>query len=142
MGASSSPSPGDSTARAIAHYTDVVRTCRQLGMEPVVTLQHFTLPVWLAQAGGFTAPEAPVRFARYVAACVEAFGDMVTWWVTVNEPAVAAVLGHLGGTVAARRALAAPRDPCDARSAAHARRWSAGDPDRLRPARHARRRYR
>ena len=67
------------------------------GMEPVVTLQHFTLPVWLAEAGGFAAPEAPVRFARYAAACVEALGDMVTWWVTVNEPMVVAVLGHLEG---------------------------------------------
>ena len=91
------PAPGRFDRAAIAHYTDVVRTCRQLGMEPVVTLQHFTLPAWLAEAGGFTAPEAPVRFARYVAACVEAFGDMVTWWVTVNEPAVVAMLGHLEG---------------------------------------------
>jgi beta-glucosidase len=91
------PEPGRFDHAAIAHYADVVRTCRHLGMEPVVTLQHFTLPVWLAEAGGFTASEAPVRFARYVAACVEAFGDMVTWWVTVNEPAVVAVLGHLEG---------------------------------------------
>jgi beta-glucosidase len=91
------PEPGRFDAAAIAHYADVVRTCRKLDMEPVVTLQHFTLPVWLAQAGGFTAPDAPARFARYVAACVEAFGDMVTWWVTVNEPAVVATLAYLEG---------------------------------------------
>ena len=91
------PEPGRFDTGAIAHYADVVRTCKDLGMEPVVTLQHFTLPVWLAEAGGFTAPEAPVRFARYVAACVEAFGDVVTWWVTVNEPAVVATLGYLEG---------------------------------------------
>ncbi len=92
------PSPGRFDAGALAHYRDVVRTCRDLGMEPIVTLQHFTLPVWVAEAGGFAAPEAAVRFARYVAACVEAFGDMVTWWVTVNEPAVVATLGRLEGT--------------------------------------------
>jgi beta-glucosidase len=91
------PEPGRFDDAAIAHYTDVIRTCRDHGMEPVVTLQHFTLPAWLAQAGGFTAPEAPLRFARYVAACAEAFGDMVTWWVTVNEPAVVAILGYLEG---------------------------------------------
>jgi beta-glucosidase len=92
------PEPGRFDAAAMAHYTDVVRTCRSLGMEPVVTLQHFTLPVWLAEAGGFAAPEAPARFARYVAACVEAFGDMVTWWITVNEPSVVATLGYLEGS--------------------------------------------
>jgi beta-glucosidase len=91
------PEPGRFDARALAHYRDVVRTCRDLGMEPIVTLQHFTLPVWLAEAGGFTAPEASVRFARYVAACVEAFGDLVTWWITINEPAVVATLGYLEG---------------------------------------------
>ncbi len=36
----------------LIHYRDVVRTCRALGMEPIVTLQHFTLPVWLADRGG------------------------------------------------------------------------------------------
>jgi beta-glucosidase len=91
------PEPGRFDGEALAHYADVVRTCRDNGMEPVVTLQHFTLPVWLAESGGFAATEAPIRFARYAAACVEAFGDMVTWWVTVNEPTVVAVLGHLEG---------------------------------------------
>jgi beta-glucosidase len=91
------PVPGRFDHDALAHYVDVVRSCRRAGMEPVVTLQHFTLPVWLAEAGGFAAPEAPVRFARYAAACVEALGDMVSWWITVNEPMVVAVLGHLEG---------------------------------------------
>jgi beta-glucosidase len=110
------PEPGRIDWDALAHYADVVHTCRRNGMEPVVTLHHFTLPAWLAKAGGFAAPEAPMRFARYAAACVEAFGDTVTWWVTVNEPTVVAVLGHLEGqwppgerslraTVAAMRGL-------------------------------------
>jgi beta-glucosidase len=91
------PQPGRFDRDALAHYAEMVRTCRRHGMEPIVTLQHFTLPVWLAEAGGFAAHEAPARFARYVAACVESFGDMVTWWVTINEPTVVAVLGHLEG---------------------------------------------
>jgi beta-glucosidase len=91
------PEPGRFDREALEHYADVVRTCRGNGMEPVVTLQHFTLPVWLAESGGFAGAEAPMRFARFASACVEAFGDMVTWWVTVNEPTVVAVLGHLEG---------------------------------------------
>jgi beta-glucosidase len=92
------PEPGRFDRDVLEHYVDVARTCLSNGMEPVVTLHHFTLPAWLADAGGFAAPEAPARFARYAAACVEAMGDLVTWWVTVNEPTVVAVLGHLEGT--------------------------------------------
>ena len=91
------PEPGRFDRAALEHYADVVRTCRRLGMEPVVTLHHFTLPAWLAAAGGVAAPEAPVRFARYAAACVEAFGDMVTWWITLNEPTILATLAYLEG---------------------------------------------
>ena len=93
------------------------------------------IPVWLAEAGGFAAPEAPVRFARYAAACVEALGDAVTWWVTVNEPTVVAVLGHLEGQwPPGERSLR--RTLCRiARSAAHARGRSTGDHDRLRTSR-------
>jgi beta-glucosidase len=92
------PEQGRFDADALLHYADVVRTCRELGMEPIVTLHHFTLPAWLADAGGVTSLDAPVRFARYAAACVAAFGDMVTWWITINEPAVIATLGYLEGT--------------------------------------------
>ena len=53
--------------------------------------------MWLAESGGFAAPEAPIRFARYAAACVEALGDMVTWWVTVNEPNIVALMGWVQG---------------------------------------------
>jgi beta-glucosidase len=91
------PEPGRFDGAALAHYADVARTCRGLGMEPVVTLLHFTLPTWLAEAGGVVFPDAPARFARYTAVCVEAFGDMVTWWITINEPAVVATLGYLEG---------------------------------------------
>lgn len=82
---------------ALAHYADVVRACRAGGMEPLVTLHHFTFPLWLADAGGPCAPHAPERFARFAARCAEAFGAEVRWWITVNEPVVLATLGYLRG---------------------------------------------
>ncbi|MGH7723347.1 MAG: glycoside hydrolase family 1 protein [Candidatus Dormibacteria bacterium] len=80
---------------ALGHYAEVVRICRSLGMEPVVTLQHFTLPCWLADRGGVLSADAPRRFARFAAACAETLGGDVAWWVTVNEPGVLAVFGYL-----------------------------------------------
>ncbi|HEV7679038.1 MAG TPA: family 1 glycosylhydrolase [Candidatus Dormibacteraeota bacterium] len=91
------PREGEFDRDALAHYADVVRTCRSLGMEPVVTLHHFTLPLWLADAGGARAPRAALRFARYAAACAEAFAAGVRWWITVNEPVVLATVGSLRG---------------------------------------------
>ena len=91
------PEEGRFDAAALHHYAAVVAECRRLGMEPLVTLHHFTLPLWLAERGGVRAADAPQRFARFATACAEALGQ-VRWWITVNEPAVLAVLGHLYGT--------------------------------------------
>jgi beta-glucosidase len=79
----------------LLHYRDVVRTCRALGMEPVVTLQHFTLPLWLADRGGVRSSDAPRLFARFATVCAEAMGADVRWWITLNEPGVLAVFGYL-----------------------------------------------
>ncbi len=66
-------------------------------MEPVVSLLHFTLPLWLAGRGGVRDASAPARFARFAALCAERYGDRVHRWVTINEPMVAATLGYLRG---------------------------------------------
>ena len=91
------PSPGVFDRAALDHYADVVDACREAGLEPVITLHHFTLPRWLADRGGVLAPDAPVLFARYAAACAAAFGDGVHWWVTINEPNVLATQGYVMG---------------------------------------------
>ena len=91
------PQPGRLDEGALRHYADVARTCRSLGMEPVVTLHHFTFPTWLADAGGPRGDETPRLFARYAAACAETLGESVSWWVTVNEPNVLAYMSRLVG---------------------------------------------
>jgi beta-glucosidase len=89
------PREGVFDSDALLHYSDVVRTCRALGMEPVVTLHHFTLPLWLADRGGVLSRDAPRLFARFAAVCAETVGADVSWWVTINEPAVLALFGYL-----------------------------------------------
>lgn len=91
------PEEGRFDESALRHYASVVRACREHGIEPVVTLQHFTLPVWLADRGGVTATDAPRLFARYAAACAEAFGKEVLWWITLNEPNVLSVFAYSNG---------------------------------------------
>jgi len=91
------PTPGRFDRAALRHYGEVVRTMRGWGIEPIVTLHHFTFPRWLADHGGARSAEAPRVFARFAAACAETFGDSVRWWITVNEPNVLAFMGHLTG---------------------------------------------
>jgi beta-glucosidase len=91
------PEEGQFSREAFDHYRQVVDTCREQGMEPFVTLHHFTNPLWAARRGGWVNPQVADWFARYTEAVVAALGDRVTWWLTVNEPLVFATMGYLAG---------------------------------------------
>ena len=63
----------------------------------MVTLFHFTTPLWLARKGGWSNPAAVGYFRRFVHHAVDQLGDLVTLWCTINEPNVYAALGYLLG---------------------------------------------
>ncbi|MPY60572.1 glycoside hydrolase family 1 protein [Streptomyces spongiae] len=92
------PEPGTFSRAELEHYRRMVAACHEAGVMPMVTLQHFTTPAWFARAGAWNNPEAPALFARYCAAVAEHFGDAVTWYCTLNEPNLGAMLS-LGGMV-------------------------------------------
>jgi beta-glucosidase len=91
------PREGEFDEEAIAHYQDVVRALRERGLEPVVTLHHYTSPLWLAAQGGWASPQVVERFARLTRRVVEALGGGVRYWLTINEPMVYAHKHHLEG---------------------------------------------
>ena len=74
-----------------------MQSLRDRGIEPFVTLWHFTLPLWFAKKGGFENPKAPEIFARYCGYVVERLGDMAKFWMTMNESMVYASGGYLKG---------------------------------------------
>ena len=90
------PSDGVFNPAELDHYRRVVETVRSHGLIPMTTLNHFTLPAWLAGRGGWRTPEAPSLFERYCRRVVGALGDSVDWYCTVNEPGVVAFGGYLG----------------------------------------------
>jgi beta-glucosidase len=73
------------SAAQLAHYRRMIDTCRQLGVEPVVTLHHFTFPRWFGRSGGWYAPDAVDRFRRFAEIAATILED-VRWVVTINEP--------------------------------------------------------
>jgi len=92
------PSPGRIDAAALMAYREMLEGARRRGLRPIVTLHHFTNPLWFAEAGGWTSPDAPARFERFVEATVEALGDLTDLWVTINEPNVYAYAAYTIGT--------------------------------------------
>lgn len=62
----------------------------------MVTLNHFTIPIWLAEKGGWLAPDAPQLFARFCGKVVTELGGLVDWYCTLNEPGVVAYGGYMG----------------------------------------------
>jgi beta-glucosidase len=70
---------------------------RERGLTPMVTLHHFTNPLWVADRGGWLWDEIPERFARFARTVVEALGELCTLWCTINEPMVYAVNGYIEG---------------------------------------------
>jgi beta-glucosidase len=91
------PTRGAFDLDEIRHYRHVLESLRSLGIEPIVTLHHFTNPRWLAERGGWETPDVVDRFERYVRKVVQATGDLVRYWVTINEPVVYATMGYLAG---------------------------------------------
>ena len=79
------PEKGAVSRAQLAHYRRMIDACRDRGVEPVVTLHHFTFPRWWDAQGGGQATDATDRFARYTETVGSILED-VTWVVTINEP--------------------------------------------------------
>lgn len=84
------PAPGEWSRAMLAHYRRMIEGCHQRGIEPVVTLQHFTEPLWFTHAGGWTGPDAVERFVAYVEQTASIL-DGVRWVCTINEPNILTV---------------------------------------------------
>lgn len=90
------PQPGQWNEAALQHYRTIVDSLRRHGLEPWITLHHFTNPRWFAERGGWARSDAPTLFATYCRKVVERFPD-VRHWITFNEPEVLTELGYLAG---------------------------------------------
>lgn len=96
------PRPGVINEAALARYADMARQLRAAGIEPVVTLWHFTFPDWLYNTkdkthSNFLHPDAPEAWRRHVTRVVRAMKPYVRIYVPQNEPNGALQLGWIAG---------------------------------------------
>jgi beta-glucosidase len=105
---------GGANQRGIAFYDRLVDRLLERGVLPWVTLYHWDLPQELEDAGGWPARDTAYRFADYAEIAMNALGDRVKWWTTLNEPWCSAMLGYGTG-----RHAPGHKDFGDAMSAVH-----------------------
>jgi beta-glucosidase len=89
------PQEGAWNPAEIEHYKQYVNELKRRDIEPIVTLFHFTLPVWFAELGGFEKRQNVKYFTRFAEKIVRELGLSVRYIVTLNEPEVYAAAGYL-----------------------------------------------
>lgn len=89
------PKEGQFSEEALEHYCRVLKALKKRGMKVMLTLHHFTNPIWFAEKGGFENRNTLKYFQRYVRKIVPYFKDNVDFWITINEPSVYTMLGYL-----------------------------------------------
>lgn len=81
------PNPdGKINEKGIKFYKELVEELCKAGIEPLCTLYHWDMPMWVYERGGWKNPEVVGYFAEYTKAVVDALSDKIRYWMTFNEP--------------------------------------------------------
>lgn len=91
------PEEGKVNEKGLAFYNSLIDELLMAGIEPMVTLYHWDLPIWMDKIGGWKALEIRERFLEFAAVAVNAFSDRVKYWITFNEPQCFLMNGYLQG---------------------------------------------
>jgi beta-glucosidase len=109
------PVQGEFSRAMLRHYKAMIDGCRERGLIPVVTFNHYTAPIWFARQGGWTNPQAPMLFARFCETAAKALADGIGYALTLNEPNIMNVLK----VVLPPQAIAGQRAMLEAAARAH-----------------------
>lgn len=82
---------------SVQRYRDMLKALLDRGMKPLVTLHHFTNPLWIDDQKGWLWDETPVYFERFVRRIVDELKDLCSFWCTINEPMVYVTQGYTFG---------------------------------------------
>jgi len=96
---------GPFNAEGLGFYDRLIDRLLEAGIAPMATLYHWDTPLPLEHRGGWMSRDTAQRFGEYAAAAAARFGDRVTQWVTLNEPASVTLNGYALGVHAPGRDL-------------------------------------
>ena len=83
--------------QGLAFYEKLVDTLLEAGIEPFATLYHWDLPQSLQDKGGWASRATCDAFAEYAQQPTIFYGDRINYWMTLNEPYITSIFGHLTG---------------------------------------------
>jgi beta-glucosidase len=109
------PESGRFDDAALARYVEILEMCATRGLEPIVTLHHFTHPNWLGEEF-WLRPGSPDRFARHVERVLPELAPHCRRWVTLNEPNIVMLKGWVEGAHPPGRRLAFAEVTCNTSS--------------------------
>lgn len=100
------PEKGRFDQNELEHYRKVLECCRANGVEPVVTMHHFSSPKWLITEGGWESETTVAYFSSYCGYVANKLGSLMKYVCTINEAnmglqiaAVAkSIMQHMGVT--------------------------------------------
>jgi len=91
------PAPDRWDENALDRYREMLIGLQERKMTPMVTLHHFSEPLWVAEMGGWENEAVIELFASFVHKSVEALKPYCRLWVTINEPNVFVFSAYLDG---------------------------------------------
>lgn len=130
------PAEGEFSTVMLDHYKRVIVGCRDRGITPVVTFNHFTVPIWFAARGGWEVSGSADRFARYCERAARHLAAEIGFATTLNEPNILDALKWLPLPFPAELSRIQAEMLADAAKACGSKLFSsanAGNPDALRP---------
>lgn len=80
---------------AVTFYNNMINEMIKQGIEPIINLFHFDMPMYLQDNGGWENPDIIEAFRYYAQTAFQLFGDRVKRWTTFNEPIVPVEMGYL-----------------------------------------------
>lgn len=88
------PRENEINQKGLDFYINLVDELRKANIEPLVTIYHWDLPIWVQKKGGFLSEEIIPLFEKYTKIVVDALSDKVTNWIPMNEPQCFIMLGY------------------------------------------------
>eukprot|EP01080_Neovahlkampfia_damariscottae_P005767 gene5767-9588_t len=91
------PSEGIFDPWAVQHYHDLIDECIKNKIDPMITLHHFTNPIWFEKQRAWENEKLIKHFVRFSEYVFKEYSKKVKFWCTINESEVIVLLGYLDG---------------------------------------------
>ncbi|MCH5321333.1 MAG: family 1 glycosylhydrolase [Eubacterium sp.] len=94
------PEKGKVNQKGLEFYKNLVHELKQAGIEPLVTLYHWDLPLWVEKEGSWKSSKIIDYYLEYVKVVIDALSSDVRYWMTFNEPQVFIMMSYVVGKFA------------------------------------------